>query len=206
MKKLLLFAFLLIAGMTYGQDTKALWELGKITFYGVDFNKAKVFGATETPAEFVGVYGAINQLFIGEAKKYDPTKAFGVYANVSVDAVAQRNNAADKDHMMTGESAFLLSKGDVESEVRALKSAVKEKEGYGAVLVANLLNKAASKATYDVVIFDIATGQVLCDQKVTRSAQGFGLRNYWAGSVHDAMGAIKKLNLRVFDNSKVKNL
>ena len=53
MKKLLLFAFLLIAGMTYGQDTKALWELGKITFYGVDFNKAKVFGATETPAEIL---------------------------------------------------------------------------------------------------------------------------------------------------------
>ena len=108
--------------------------------------------------------------------------------------------------MMTGDSQFLLTLSDIENEVKTLCSEVKEREGYGAVLIANILNKATNRATYDVVIFDITTGQVLCDQKVTRPAQGFGLRNFWAHSVHGALGSIKSLNLRVADNSKIKSL
>ena len=59
-----------------------------------------------------------------------------------------------------------------------------QSEGLGVVLVAKLLNKPQAVATYDVVIFDIATRKVLSKKEVTGEARGFGLRNYWANTVY----------------------
>ena len=54
-------------------------------------------------------------------------------------------------------------------------------------MVAMLLNKADARATYQIVFFNTKTREILTNGK----ARGFGLRNYWAGSVHSAM---KKLD------------
>jgi len=38
------------------------------------------------------------------------------------------------------------------------------------------------------VVFNIETREIIVDKKTVAKAGGFALRNYWAGSVHNAMG------------------
>ena len=64
-------------------------------------------------------------------------------------------------------------------------------EGVGVVLVAKLLNKPMSKATYELITFDISTREILSKREVSGKAGGFGLRNYWAGSVYNIIKSIK---------------
>ena len=46
---------------------------------------------------------------------------------------------------------------------------------------------------YDLVVFDIASREVIMHKMVAGEARGFGLRNYWAGSIYDIIKANKKL-------------
>ena len=43
-----------------------------------------------------------------------------------------------------------------------------------------------------MVFFDIKSRNIVSSFKLTGAASGFGLRNYWAGSVYDAMKKVKK--------------
>ena len=50
--------------------------------------------------------------------------------------------------------------------------------------IAKLLNKASSSGTYYLVYFDVATRLLLYQMEAVTEAGGFGLRNYWANTIH----------------------
>ena len=55
------------------------------------------------------------------------------------------------------------------------------------MLVALLLDKPSAKALYEMVIFDIATREVRCIERVEGHAGGFGLRNFWANTIREVL-------------------
>ena len=169
MKKLFTLLFLATSMICFGQNKNFLKEVESINFYGVDYSAAKVFGAAETPAQFKVAFDGINRLFITEAKKYDVSKKLKVRVNeISLDAVNQVNEAIDPQELMTTNASYMLSEDQI----------------IGLVIIAKLLNKAEAYGSYQVVFFNTETKEIIQDWATGGKARGFGLRNYWAGSIH----------------------
>ena len=77
MKQLLVLLFLVSSMACFGQNKDALKDISSVTFYGIDFTRAKVYGAKEGPMQFKYTFDDINKLFITEPKKYDIGKRLG---------------------------------------------------------------------------------------------------------------------------------
>lgn len=183
MRKLFTLLLLATSIVCFGQHKDFLKEVSGINFYGVDYSAAKVFGAEEAPEDFKIAFDRINRLFITEAKKYDVGKKLKVKVNeISLNAVEQVNSEIDAAQLMTGDPNFTLSEEDIKQVVKALP--IQQSPGVGLVIVAKLLNKSKAYGSYQVVFFDTETKEILKDWASGGRARGFGLRNYWAGSIH----------------------
>ncbi|MDR0892951.1 MAG: hypothetical protein LBN24_10100 [Mediterranea sp.] len=186
MKKMILFALLCVGLSCYGQKKEALQSIHSINFYGVDYSHAKVFGARETAQDFIVAFAGINQFFITEASKYNVGKPLRKRVdNISLDAVNEANSHIDPSQLMIGQTSYTLSPDDVQKAVKAL--AIDPKPGTGFILIAQFLNKADNKGSYIAAFFDNETKEIVEQWTVYGKAGGFGLRNFWAGSVHSAI-------------------
>lgn len=183
MKKLFTLLFLATSMICFGQNKNFLKEAESINFYGVDYSAAKVFGAAESPSQFKVVFDEINQLFITEAKKYNVSKKLKVrVSEISLDAVNQVNGAINPQELMTTDTSYTLSEEQIKQIVKALPT--QNKPGIGLVIIAKLLNKAEAYGSYQVVFFNTDTKEIIQDWATGGKARGFGLRNYWAGSIY----------------------
>lgn len=186
MKKLILFLFLTTSLFSFGQGKSALKEIQSIKFYGVDYSQAKVFGAAETPLQFKAVFERINELFITEAKKYDVGKQLKKeVTEISLDAVNQVNEAMNPAELMTSERSYSLTGEQIKAAIQALP--IKKGPGVGMVFIAQFLDKSANMGTYQVVFFNTDNKEIIEEWVTEGKARGFGLRNYWAGSIYSAL-------------------
>lgn len=173
MKRLILFALALVA-FCRAQAQEPVY------FYGADFTQCKVFSSHETPAKFADAFHAINDLLYNEAEKYDFSKLLGRRYEYHTEVIHERMQQCDFADL-TARSPY-VDDLDVEAIVKSYN--LPHSEGNGFVLIAKLLNKASSSGTYYLVYFDVATRQVLYQMEAVTEAGGFGLRNYWANTIH----------------------
>lgn len=191
MKRIALLLCLVLSA-TFGQaQTVGLDDIWKLTFYGVDFSLARVYGATETPLEFRNAFDGINTLFQTEAKKYDVSKTFGKNKDVTVSLsmMRERNDGINLSLLMIDQNKYDIPDNMIATQVSLYDTG--NEPGYGAVLIAGLIDKSKKQATYHQVVFDNATKEIIFHRQVTTKAGGLGLRNYWASSVHKALARIK---------------
>lgn len=154
-------------------------------FYGVDFSNTKVCGADETDEQFRKAFGGINGLFISESKKYDVSKAFKKeFRTLDLDVAIMRSADAKLERSKPNEVCEMTD--DQVNDILSAYGAPGE-DGVGVLIIAELLSKKDLTASYNVVFFDIATKNVLYFNRVSGSPGGFGLRNFWAGSVKDML-------------------
>lgn len=191
MKKILLVAFCLsINGLCFGQNAEAQKQINDVKFFGVDFSLAKTYGVDETMTQFSEAFGRINGLFISEAKKYDIAKYFK--KNVTgtfVSQIAEVNESITGDTFFGESETYQISDAELAQKIQSLP--LKETEGTGLIFVAELLNKARNQTAYYIVFFDIASRDILDSWSATGKAKGFGLRNYWAGSIMNILENIR---------------
>ena len=83
---------------------------------------------------------------------------------------------------MTTNQEYTLSEEEIKQVVDALP--IQQEPGIGLVIIAKLLNKAKAYGSYQVVFFNTQTKEIVKDWATGGRARGFGLRNYWAGSIH----------------------
>ena len=161
-----------------------------VNYYGVDFSKTKVFGAAETGLQFKDAFGKINSLVIAEWPKYDPGKFLSKNIPIrDISATTSLNNLIDPSVVISTTSECFISKEEVADMVRRYD--LQEKEGTGLVIIGELLDKSTYMGTFIVVYFDIASREVLHGQGMVGKARGFGLRNYWAGALYDALKGLR---------------
>lgn len=191
MKQLMVLMFLFLASLVNAQDKTNLKDIEKLTFFGVDFSMAKVYGADETTEQFKDAFYGINTLFQREPKKYDLDKAFD--AKVTLDLTTAQNLIEEikKADFVAQNNSYQLTDDEIAERIRHFNTG--SAQGYGAVFIAGLLDKAKTKATYNVVVFDIATKDIIFNKQFTEKARGFGLRNFWAYSVYNTLNKIKKI-------------
>ena len=165
MKKLLSIALCLIAVSGFAQKGKTKMAAD---FYGVDYSCVSVVGANEQPAEFIKAFEAINRLFLSEPNVEQANEALG---GLAAEQFTPRSTKADIAAQLPG----ILARYDNGSGNKGL------------VLIATTLDKGNGIGYYTAVLFDPATQEVILQMDMAGKPGGFGLRNYWAGSVYNAL-------------------
>ena len=187
MKKMMIFA-LLSAFLFQVQGVKAQ---SPNVFFGVDFSLAKAYGIEESASELIEAFDKINNLFISEGSKYNPSKAFkSKDMKLTLAMVRDRIENIDKKELIVDTNDYLLMRKDIEEQVKDYNTG--DAEGVGAILIADVLDKSQNKASYHAVVFDIRTKKVISVKQVSGKAKGFGLRNFWAGSMRSALSQLAK--------------
>lgn len=167
-----------------------LRHINSISFYGVDFTYAKVYGADESAHQFLDAFIRINDLFESEPNKYNASRTFGVGGDeLFHKQVKQDVDNISRDELFTDDNRYVVTDADIDKVVAKL-----EKQGdseYGAVIVCGLLNKTANYGTFTFVVFNQDTGEIIFQQEKAGKARGFGLRNFWAGALLSAMRNVR---------------
>ncbi len=175
----------------YNNDVKVSW-------LGIDFSHTKLIGAfdqiggafEQTPGSVKNEYfPAWNKLIVNEPKKYD------------VNAMLRKDNVRYDIDMIMKLNA-LTPVGDIESynapdysadDIKKFVSSyeLEGKTGLGVVFISECLNKGKEEAIFHVVVLKLATKEILIHERVVGKPQGFGLRNYWAGSIYSAIKQVR---------------
>ena len=198
MKKLLL-SVLMIASVVISANAQKtakkkspIANIESISFYGVDFSQGKVYGATDEPEKLKKAFEEINGLFLSEPAKYNVAELTGKPVNkTNVQAVSASNSGVSANSVKTQDGSFTISEANIKTALKNLKIESGD-SGTGFVVVAQQLNKTTQVGTFYMVFFDIKSRNIVSSFKLTGAASGFGLRNYWAASVYDAMKKVKK--------------
>jgi hypothetical protein len=104
---------------------------------------------------------------------------------ISLDAVNQVNENINLAELMTTKREYSLSKEQIKAAIEALP--IQKTPGVGMVFIAQFLDKSNNRGTYEVVFFNTETKEIIEEWITDGKARGFGLRNYWAGSVYSAL-------------------
>lgn len=184
MKKLVFLFTLVFSLNVFGQS----YMNDDIVFYGIDYSQVKVYGASEHYSQFREAFYGINSLFVTEPNKYDVGKILGVnIVSQDFEPVEEKINSI-QDLLIVNRN-YQLTDEQIQEAINSLS--LKEENGTGLVIVAQLLNKADKWGSYSIVYFDINTREILDAFDTNGKAGGYGLRNYWARSVLEGLKKIK---------------
>lgn len=190
MKTKFLISVLLIAfcwGTAVQAQDKAKAKSEKsITWYGIDFTKAKFTLVVEDPSVIVNQYlKSINTLIQTEPTKYDLKKWFNkTEVNYELEQVNERNAKIDPGTLVISDD-HKITLDDVKGVIA--KYNTKGKSGLGLIFVAENLHKVNQTGSYYVCFFDQSTKEIIDAQRFEVKAVGIGFRNYWAGTVYNIM-------------------
>jgi hypothetical protein len=111
------------------------------------------------------------------------------------------NSAAETEDMESYNNPNYSEK-DIEDFISSYQ--IENGEGIGMLLVAESLNKNAQEAYYHFVAINMATKEILIHERLRGEPSGFGLRNYWAGSIYSVIKEIRKKHYRTWKKRFLK--
>ena len=184
----LLFAFCILGN---AQNKFNLSGITSLVNYGIDYSLAKVFGGKESGHQYWVTYADINELFISKSKTFDIGKRLGIPVEVvSLQAVNDVNKQINPDHIKTTDNNYMPTEAQIAEAVKKLPI-LSQEEKYGIVMICLFMNKATDQATYQFVVFNTKTRDIVEQWTNTGKALGIGLKMYWSHSVHNAIKKIK---------------
>lgn len=170
-----------------------------LTFLGVDFTKAKLINdpGANTMDIRNRLYEAINDVVVGEPKKYMIGDAFHK-SNVTSDlsAVKAQNSKINAEQIASSnlEDFNRLKEADISAVVKSL--GISKKSGVGLLFVVEAMKKVnkddkkskeKDMAAIWITLIDLDSKKVLLTERVECKAAGFGFRNYWASTIKEAI-------------------
>ena len=192
MKKSLLLIYALVCCMWVNAQNKFnLTEVKSLVNYGVDYSLAKVYGGKDTGYDYWITFDEINEYFISKSKTFDIGKRLGIPVEVvSLQAVNEVNKKINPDQILTTDANYLPTETQISEAIRKLPI-LSQEEKYGIVMLCLFMNKEEDRATYQFVMFNTKTREIIEQWTNTGKALGIGLKNYWSYSVHNAIKKIK---------------
>lgn len=188
-----------LIGNSQEASESSLQDNKSTVWLGIDYSHVKLIGqfaqffdAGENGSEEIKekYFSAWNKLVLNEPKKYD-IKGMLKKPNLQYDIemlMEKNSNMDTKDLESFNTPNYSLE--DITSFVSEYDFG--NKIGTAITLIAESLNKPSEEALYHFVAIDMATKQILIHQKIKGEPKGFGLRNYWAGSVYSVIKKIKR--------------
>ncbi|MCW3806045.1 hypothetical protein [Plebeiibacterium marinum] len=175
------------------QTTKDLFTENNYQYVwlGVDYSKVKLIGdfyavnmGAENPKNFIKdrYFKAWNDLIKYERQKFSVEKMLRK-SSVTYDLrMMEAVNKTGSYESLEAETGVNLS-ADVLSQILSGYQ-IDYTDGIGIVIVAEYMDKAYVQASYVLEIFNIATREKLIEERFITKPVGFGVRNYWAGSLY----------------------
>lgn len=179
MKKLFILSIICLYTLFASAQTKQS-DLNEYVFYGVDFSQVNVIGSDETKEQFLEAFNGIENLLINEPKKFDLAKYAKInIINTDIDIAKERIN------LLVNKDFFNRETTPVNAEDYV---SIYGKDGkMGIIIVAKEFNKPNNNATYVYIFFNGQTKEIINIYEKKGKAGGFGLKNYWAGSLYNSM-------------------
>ena len=192
MKKSLLLIYALVCCMWVNAQNKFnLTEVKSLVNYGVDYSLAKVYGGKDTGYDYWITFDEINEFFISKSKTFDIGKRLGIPVEVvSLQAVNEVNKKINPDQIKTTDMNYMPTEAQIAEAIKKLPI-LSQEEKYGIVMLCLFMNKEEDRATYQFVVFNTKTREIIEQWTNTGKALGIGLKNYWSYSVHNAIKKIK---------------
>ncbi|PBQ30531.1 hypothetical protein CNR22_01685 [Sphingobacteriaceae bacterium] len=180
-------------------SANAIFTNNELVWYGLDFTGAKFIGKFDdgfdskptSANELISYYvPAWNQLVLDEPRNFDLKNTFRKTSIFyEIQPVANLNSKINPEGILTYNSCMLHK-----DQLGAMVSAYPEgsrKDGLGLVLIVESFDKSYRKGNFWVVFFDIKTHKILFSDYCSGAPSGFGLRNYWAGSLKHVLAEIR---------------
>ena len=181
----------LICMASYAQDKLALSDVKSLTFYGIDYSLAKVYGGKDTGHQYWTIYSDINELFIDKPKTFSIEKRLGIPVDIiSLEAVNQVNKKINPDSIKIETPTYVPTDAQIAEAVRKLPI-LSQEEKTGMVIVALFLDKEENRGTYQFVIFNTKTRDIIEQWTNSGAGMGYNLKSYWGVSVYNAIKKIK---------------
>jgi len=177
-----------------------------VTWLGLDFSGAKFIGDRErlgSESDLHHLLDALNELMVKEADKYNVAAALQKKkVEYGTEVTTEHNAGLDVLSMISaeGKDHIHLKPGDVEEIVSSYD--FKGKSGIGLMFNVESFNKLIEEGSFWVTFVNMGTKEVLFTERLTAPPSGFGMRNFWAGSVNGVLTKIKK---KEFDNWRKKH-
>lgn len=191
----------------FGQDKADVFNPStEVTWLGLDFSGAKFIGDRErlgSESDIRHLIDAINELMITEADKYNVAAAIQrKTVDNQIEVTNEHNAELDVLAMVSadGKDHVHLNRSQVEEIISSYD--FKGKSGIGLIFNVESFNKLLEEGSYWITFVNMGTKEVLFTERVTAPPSGFGMRNFWAGSVNGVLAKIKK---KEFENWRKKH-
>ena len=178
----------------------------EITWLGLDFTGAKFIGDRErlgSESDIRHLIDAINELMIKEADKYNVAAAIQKKKVENAIEVTNEHNAElDVLTLISseGNDHIHLNPSEVEGIIAGYD--FKGKSGIGLIFNVESFNKLIEEGSFWITFVNMGNKEVLFTERLTAPPSGFGMRNFWAGSVNGVLAKIKK---KEFENWRKKH-
>jgi hypothetical protein len=206
-KSVVLIFSLLMAFNSFGQGKSDVFNSStEVTWLGLDFSGAKFIGDRErlgSESDIRHLLDAINDLMVKEADKYNVAAAIQKKkVEYATDVVKDHNAELDVLSLISaeGKDHVHLSPSGVEEIIASYD--FKGKTGIGMMFNVESFNKLIEEGSFWVTFVNMGNKEILFTERVTAPPSGFGMRNFWAGSVNGVLAKIKK---KEFENWKKKH-
>jgi hypothetical protein len=159
----------------FNKNVNAIW-------YGVDFSLVKTNDKNIVSSRIL--FQEINNTIKKESKKFDLKPALRKHiTDYAFEIVDTRNQAFDENSIYSLEEENPLEKTTLQNLINQYP-VTPIANNLGVVFVAEFLNKKKANATYQVVIFDLASKKILLSDQVTGAALGSIAKNIWSNSLY----------------------
>jgi hypothetical protein len=199
---LLAIAFFSCQALTFAQTAKDVFGNSEtpILYLGIDFTKAKIIDEPTSEFEIRDkYYPGINDVIVGEAKKYDLKGAFHKsFMDHDLGGVMTRNAKINAEDIKSTNTADFhkMQAADVETLVRGFDFG--DKKGVGLLFIAEAFSKSEKATAIWVTLVDMKSRKVLMTERMQGKAGGFGLRNTIATSVKNIIDEIEKTKYQIW--------
>jgi hypothetical protein len=202
-------SFLLLAAslfvfnaLTFAQTAKDVFGNSEtpILYLGIDFTKAKIIDDPTTEFDIRDkYYPGVNDLIVGEGKKYDLKGAFHKgFMDHDLGPVMTRNAKINAETIKSTNTADFhkLQAADIESLVKGFDFG--DKKGVGLLFVAEAFSKSEKATAFWVTLVDMQSRRVIMTERMQGKAGGFGLRNTIATSLKNILEEIQKTKYQIW--------
>lgn len=186
-------SILFFCNIGFSQDLNSVVNADKIHWFGVDFTNAKMIGTPGFTNPDVICERYIqkkwNTYVFFENEKYDMSKFLkGKPVEPHLKFILDRNSVVTTDGLIINDD-HQISKTDIQNTINQYNI---NKNGVGLVFVVESFNKLNESANIWVTFFDMSTKNILYTNEYIVEPGGFGVLNYWLGSIYQTCKELKK--------------
>jgi len=204
-KQFITFFLLLFSVIGNSQTAEDIFKSSdvKISWLGIDFSHVKLIGDF---SEFSGAgeksfvqirdqyFRQWNNLILAEPQKYDikgMLRKGDIYDDIEMLMKINYKSAIEN---MESYNTPNYTTDSIEDFIAPYD--IENKEGIGVLFIAESLNKNTKEAYFHFVAINMKTKKLLIHERLRGVPVGFGLRNYWAGSIYYVINDIKKVHYK----------